>query len=204
MKNPFAIVDNFETELCKYVRSPYAVATSSCTDAIGICFEYLKINQPLYAQKIQLPKHTYIGVAIQAKRAGFEIKFQDCDWVGEYRIWPYNLWDSARRFTSGMYEYNKKEGLKFKCVSFHASKILGYSHGGAILHNSAVFDKWARQARFDGRPWSGDQPTVLGRHANMTPDVAAALSYKLYHLPRKNKDLPNSDYPDLSKMDIFK
>jgi hypothetical protein len=38
----------------------------------------------------------------------------------------------------------------------------------------------------------------------MSPDVAARLLLKLSVLPRHNDPLPNDNYPDLSKMEIFK
>lgn len=204
MSNPFDVVDQFEKELCEYTGAPFAVAVSSCTDALGICFEYhYQYDLAHGTPKIVMPSKTYIGVAMQAKRTGYSINFVDYDWQGEYLIDPISVWDSARKFHRGMFD-NMVAGT-YKCVSFHASKILGYTHGGAILHNNKSFDKWAREARFDGRDKiMPDQPTVLGRHANMTPDIAAALRYKLYHLPKYNQDLPNSDYPDLSKMEIFK
>lgn len=200
MNNPFDVVEKFEQELCEYTGAPMAVAVSSCTDALGLCFEYLLRFS--HDKKLSMPKKTYIGVAMQAKRAGYNIQFTDHEWHGVYPILIGSevVLDSARSFHSGMFSYVSPT---YRCVSFHASKILGYTHGGAILHNDIEFDKWALQARFDGRnpEW---KPTVLGRHANMTPDIAAALRYKLYHLPKDNPDLPNSDYPDLSQMEIFK
>jgi len=96
----------------------------------------------------------------------------------------------------------------FHCVSFHASKILGDTQGGAILHDDPVADKWFRKARFDGRT-EGVHPTddtfdVLGYHCYMSPDVAARLFLKLSVLPKDNEDLPNDDYPALDQMEIFK
>ena len=38
----------------------------------------------------------------------------------------------------------------------------------------------------------------------MSPDVAARLMLKLSILPFNNIPLPNDNYPDLSKMEIFK
>jgi dTDP-4-amino-4,6-dideoxygalactose transaminase len=97
----------------------------------------------------------------------------------------------------------------FVCLSFHPTKHLGISTGGgAILHNNKWADKWLRMARFDGRQ-EGIEPRkqeswVMGYHANMSPMAAAEGLLRLSTLPRNNDPLPNSDYPDLSKLEIFK
>ena len=94
------------------------------------------------------------------------------------------------------------------CVSFHASKTLGDTQGGAILHDNAVADAWLRKARFDGRT-EGIAPkddvfTFAGWHCYMSPDVAARLLWKLSVLPKHNEPLPNDDYPDLSLHEAFR
>ena len=89
-----------------------------------------------------------------------------------------------------------------------ASQILGIGQGGAILHDNEEVDAWLRRARFDGRtegvPASGDVPTHLGYHAYMMPRDAAEGLSRLAVLPKHNKDLPNDDYPDLGKIELFK
>lgn len=94
------------------------------------------------------------------------------------------------------------------CVSFHASKILGDTQGGAILHDDDEADAWLRRARFDGRTEGvapkDDTFTQVGWHCYMSNDVAARLLLKLSVLPKDNAPLPNDDYPDLSKLEIFK
>jgi dTDP-4-amino-4,6-dideoxygalactose transaminase len=96
---------------------------------------------------------------------------------------------------------------KMQCVSFHHSKILGDTQGGAILHDDPEADKWLRRARFDGRTEGvapKDDDIMLGYHCYMSPDVAARLLWKLSKLPLHNADLPNDDYPDLSQIQAFK
>lgn len=98
-------------------------------------------------------------------------------------------------------------GDRFHCVSFHASKILNHSQSGAILHNSPEADEYLRRARFDGRR-EGVHPKddtfdILGHHVYLSPDVAAALRWKLSVLPEHNADLRRSDYSDLSLAPIF-
>ena len=135
--------------------------------------------------------------------AGGKVGFNDLEWRGAYQLYPYPIIDSARRFTSKMYD----EG-SFQCCSFHGSKILGDSQGGCILHDNDNADEWFRKARFDGRtegiPPSEDKFDMIGYHVYMSNDVAARLLLKLYSLPKHNEDLLNDDYPDLSKLEIFK
>ena len=96
---------------------------------------------------------------------------------------------------------------QMQCVSFHVSKILGDTQGGAILHDNPEADAWLRRARFDGRTEGADpkidQVQYPSWHAYLSPDVAARLLWKLSVLPKHNADLPRSDYPDLSLMERF-
>lgn len=228
-------MEDFETTVAKYTGAPIVVATNSCTNALGIVFEYaIHKLKGKYNEKIgvtaHMPKLTYIGVPMQAARSGMKLDFLDGDWSGEYDIgvtyfnsddvvceaFRDSIWDSARRFTKNMWYRNAHVELdristsdfRCKCVSFHATKILGHTQGGAILTNDAELKQFAREMRHDGRRFDVNQdkfePRLLGRHDYMWPDTAAALLYKLQSLSEHNEDLPNSDYPDLSQMEIFK
>lgn len=211
---PFEIVKELEWQICHYTGAPFCVVVNSCTNAIGICLEYHKDQLGSKHEYINIPKFTYIGVPMQIKRAGFDVTFREEDWKGEYDLYPFDIWDSARRFRKDMWFENGSTkcydvmGHKYKCVSFHRTKILHHSQGGAIIHNNHDFQNYAEMMRFDGRTPGGlaqnDNPTVLGRHCYMDPEVAAALLHNLYYLPDHSEDLPNSPYPDLSKLDIFK
>ena len=134
--------------------------------------------------------------------AGGNVAFRDEDWTGAYQLKPYPIYDCARRFTSGMYFPGQ-----FQCVSFHWSKILGLGQGGAILHDNPEADKWLRKVRFDGRTEGvdpKDDDIIMGYHCYMSPETAAQGLMRLSLLPLHNPDLPNSDYPDLSRMEVFK
>lgn len=199
--NPHDITREFEAELCRYTGARYAVTTTSCTMAILIAAFGLRGCCDMIAS---MPKLSYVGVPASLLNAGYEdIEFRDEDWQGEYEIRPIGLWDSARRFTSGMFRPGAVQ-----CVSFHWSKILGLSQGGAILHDNENLDAWMRRARFDGRT-EGVDPKVddvqyPSWHAYMSPEVAAHGLVKLALLPKHNADLPRSDYPDLSTLEAFK
>lgn len=229
MSDPFDAVRDFERDLCDYTGAPYAVAVNSCTMAILLACAYFRSRYDRFGiGLVSLPRFTYVGVPMSVIHAGLEVSWRDENWQGEYAIDPLPVWDSARRFTSDMFNTTRlystsqegrsvattahvirKAGLRVQCVSFHVSKILGHTQGGAILHNDGEeLDGWLRKARFDGRtegvPAAVDKFDMLGYHCYMSPDVATALRWKLSHLPRHKPDLPNSDYPDLSEFPIFR
>ena len=191
--NPFQVVKDFEAALCEYTGAPYAVSVTSCSMALFLCCKYLGVKA------VSSPKRTYVSVPMVIRNAGGSVRFDNRSWSGRYSLDPYPIDDSARRFTSNMYSTG------YVCVSFHWSKILGLSQGGAILHGDEQADSWFRRARFDGRQ-EGVHPkddtfTMLGHHCYLSPEVAAHGLVKLSLLPKHNADLPPSDYPDLSLTD---
>jgi len=194
--NAFDVVRQFEREVAKYTGAPYCVAVNSCTMALLLACAWHKVGE------VSLPKYTYCGVPMSVIHAGGRVTFRDEDWKGEYQLKPYPIWDAARRFTAGMYRPGTMQ-----CVSFHISKILDLDQGGAILHDDPEADVWLREARFDGRTEGvppRDDTFILGWHCYLSPPIAAKGIWRLACLPPHNEDLPNSDYPDLSKQPVFK
>ncbi len=224
LHNPFEIVKEFELAVAEYCGAPYCVAVNSCTNALFLALKYqynnrqIGIEQPSkfnqnYNQittAVEIPKFTYISVPMQIKHAGFDVLFRGEKWSGWYKLEPFPIWDSARRFTSNMIlNIPIEPNYYYVCLSFHWSKILGIQQGGAILTNDDKFVYWARRARFDGRTEGvkpKDDPIAqgLGWHMYMSPEIAAEGLVRLMHLPKHNADLPNDDYPDLSKLELFK
>ena len=207
MSSPHDITRAFEAAVAEYTDAPYVVACSSCTAAIQGALAYCRLLMAgrLSIPKLTIPKLTYVGVPAAVVNAGFQVAFRTEYWQGEYLIGPEKIgvWDSARRFTSSMYRPGAMQ-----CVSFHATKILADSQGGAVLLDNADAAAWLRRYFFDGRTYGADPKTdqVLypSMHAYMSPDVAARLLWKLQGLPRYNPDLPRSDYPDLSTLEAFR
>jgi len=204
MGNPYSITKDFESDLCAYTGAKYAVAVNSGTAAILLAVQW-QIWSPMGTrrQRVEIPCHTYVSVPCAIKNAGAQVMWRDEEWSGEYQLKPLPVWDSARRFTSGMYRPGQ-----FQCVSFAAAKILGGEQGGAILHDNEEADKWFRRMRFDGRT-EGVDPLedtfdLIGHHCIMLPSVAALLRVRLHHLPKHNADLGPYEYPDLSKHPAFK
>ena len=197
---PHEVTKRFERALCEYTGAKYAVAVNSCTMALFLALKWYAAG--CEKPYVDVPKFTYCSVPMSAIHAGCQPILTDKVWRGSYQLYPSRVWDCARRFTSGMYEPGS-----FQCVSFHTSKILGDSQGGAILHDNEAADDWFRRSRFDGRR-EGVIPAQdnlgIGWHCYLSPDVAARLLWKLSFLPKDNLDLPNSDYPDLSLQECFK
>jgi len=228
MLDSYKVVRDFESALCEYTGAKYAMTTTSCTMALLLAVawhlsrrdpEHMKFwwhmrhfesQRSLYLPTVEIPKHTYISVPMSIIHAGGWPVFRDAEWSGAYRLVPFPIYDCARRFTRGMYlECNENFIVHpMLCVSFHWTKILAIGQGGAILHDNDEADEWFRRARFDGRK-EGIAPkddvfTMIGHHCYMSPRDAAEGLSRLAVLPDYNDDLPNSDYPDLSLLSIFK
>jgi dTDP-4-amino-4,6-dideoxygalactose transaminase len=214
MSNPFQVVRDFESALCDYTGAPYAVTTTSCTMALLLAvawhlrerrWQNIHFDRPA----IEIPKRTYVSVPMSIIHADGRPTFRDEIWHGQYQLRPLPVWDAARWFTSGMYECETlSHAGQMQCVSFHTTKILGDTQGGAILHDYPEADQWLRRMRFDGRTEGvapkDDTFREIGYHCYLSPDVAARLLHRLCVLPKHNAPLPNDDYPDLSQMEVFK
>lgn len=199
--NPHQVTRDFEAAVAEYTGAPYCVAVNSCTNALFLSLMWLKHIGEL-PPLISCPSRTYISVPMQIVHAGASPIFMDQDWLGQYRLAPTPVIDSARLFTGGMY----KRGT-FMCTSHHWSKTLGLQQAGCILHSNAKADAWLRRARFDGRapgvPPSEDDFSFCGWHMYLAPEISALGLMRLSLLPKHNAPLPNDAYPDLSKMAIF-
>lgn len=204
--DPFQIVRDFETAVAEYTGAPYVVAVSSCTMALLLACKYCHMRaMNVISNTVEVPARTYVGVPMSIIHAGYDVHFRDWDWNGMYRLTPLPVWDAARLFTEDMYK--RAEG-DLVCVSFHATKTLGDTQGGAILTNDYVTAEYLKRMRFDGRtegvPAADDLVEDIGYHCYMSPDVAARLMMHFNVLPRHNLPLPKDEYPFLPSMPAFK
>lgn len=227
--NPYQVTKDFESALCEYTGAPFSVAVNSCTMALTLAVAWhvsemqRRVDddgiragmrmQELYPT-IEIPKRTYVSVPQAIIHAGGRPTYRDTNWTGMYQLRPLPVWDSARWFTFGMYDFpwrlrgipERKDG-EMICVSFHASKTLGIEQGGAILHDNQEADAWFRRARFDGRTEGvapkDDKFDMVGFHCYLNPSTAAQGILRLHSLPRHNEPLLNDDYPDLSLIKAF-
>jgi dTDP-4-amino-4,6-dideoxygalactose transaminase len=201
MSGPYAVTRQLERELCHYTGAKYAVCVNSGTAAILLAVQWFKRTQDYLP--VEIPRRTYVSVPCAIRNAGGYVDWRDEEWRGEYQLKPLPVWDSARRMTSGMYRSGQ-----FQCLSFATNKILGIEQGGAIIHDDDEADPWFRKMRFDGRTEGvdprDDNFDVIGHHCIMLPSIAAQLVLKLHHLPKRNEDLGEYPYPDLSVHPAFK
>lgn len=208
--NPHKVTQDFEKLLCEYSGAKYAACTTSCTMAILLALAYHipepnRYKQPKDRPKVSIPRPGYLSIPHSIIHAGGWPTFRSESWSGCYQLEPFDVWDYARRFSSGMYIRSQ-----YQCVSFHASKILGIQQGGAILHDNSYAQGFFEKARFDGRT-PGVHPkedpaigTMVAWHCYMDPSTAAQGILRLYSLPKHNEDLPNDDFPMLDELDIYR
>lgn len=201
----YKVVDDFEKEIARYTGAPYATVVNSCTNAILLACDYLKVKE------VTIPNKTYNSVPMSIIHAGGTVKFDDREWqhVGIYQLRPYPIFDSARWLTSDMYKSVSKHIKKhqYVCISLHWGKTLNLGQGGVILHDNKDAQEWFKKARFDGRTEGiapKDDKFIMGWHCYMSPRDAADALTRLHFLPEYNEPLPNDDYADLSKQNIFK
>lgn len=193
--NPYKIVEMFEEEVAEYTGAPYAVAIDNCTDAIFLCCSYLKVSE------VTIPKKTYLSVPQSIMQAGGKVLFDDTEWKGMYQLRPYPIYDSAKRFTSGMYVAGS-----YMCLSFHPKKILKMRKGGMILTDDFDAYKWLKKSRHEGRqeiPYVQDNIKCMGYNMYMTPPDAADGLWLMSGMEKHNPDSVE-DYPDVTKNDLFK
>ena len=193
--NPYKIVQMFEEEVAEYTGSPYAISVDSCTNAIFLCCKFLEVNE------VTIPKKTYLSVPQSIIHAGGKVKFKDLEWSGLYKLEPYPIYDSAKRFTSKKYIPNT-----FMCLSFHIKKHLKIGKGGMILTDNKKAVDWFKKVRYEGRSekqYIDDDIQMFGWNMYMTPLEAAQGLMLMQNFPEFNEDLIE-DYKDLTTNTIFK
>jgi dTDP-4-amino-4,6-dideoxygalactose transaminase len=197
LHNPYKIVKMFEEEVAHYTGASWAVSTDSCTDALLLCCEYLKVK------KVTIPAQTYLSVPQSIIHAGGTVEFEDIKWKGIYRLRPYPIYDAAKRFTSDMYLPGS-----YMCLSFHIKKHLKIGKGGMILMDDYDAYKWLKRQRYEGRSevkYHDDDIVENGWNAYMTPEQAARGLMLMQNYPQHNEDIPEEPpYRDLREFEMFK
>lgn len=177
-----AVIRQFEKTIAKYCGASYGVAVESCTAALLLSCQYLKVGE------VTIPKKTYFSVPNSIYQAGGVARFEDLKWKGAYQLKPYPIIDSAMRFKKDMY----KKG-EFQCLSFQYSKHIPIGRGGMILTDSKKAADWFRIMRNDGRreiPKEKDRAKFGGFNFYMTPEQAAR-GLSLYYWRIHGKSLPD-------------
>lgn len=209
MSNAYNVVKQFETRVAKHFGLKYGVAVDCCTSAIFLSLMYRQATWPDsfgVRRHAVLPERTYISVPFAVMDARLFPQFEPIEWTTHYNIMPWHvidaakLWRNADQFTPGVWN-----GLW--CVSFHIKKPIPIGRGGMILTNDETAYAWLRKARYDGRtegvPLDKDEIKTRGWHRYMTPEQAAR-GMALMDIYPEGVTIPHEDYPDLSKMPVFK
>lgn len=209
MYNVHKITHEFEVALAEYCGSKFAVAVDNCCNALFLCMKYKNVEGSV----IEIPSHTYPGVAQEIVHAGANVAFWTSPetLVGSYPLGDTDIWDCALEFNANMYLPGT-----MMCLSFTGPyKHLKLGKGGAILLDDEAAYKWLKKARFSGRAECSyhvddfDTNPVHGWNMYMLPDIAARgllLMNQFYNLDgttKKTEDLAIK-YPDLSKFKLWK
>lgn len=193
----FEIVTEFENKIADFFGAPYAISVDSCTHGIELCLRYTE------AKSIECPKQTYLSVPFLANKLNIELKWRDEDWKDFYYVTE-NIIDAAVLWKKDSYIQNT-----FMGISFQFQKHLNLGRGGIILTDNKEAAIQLKKMSYDGRlpniPWRNQNIDTVGFHYYMTPETAQLgldiLDEKINSTPRQ---WIVSDWPDLTKMDIFK
>lgn len=194
----FDIITEFEIEVAKFYGAPCAIAVDCCTHAIELCLRHQNI------QHYTVPKRTYISVPFLANKLNISFDWRDENWQDYYYLGGTNIIDAAVLWKKDSYIPNT-----FMCVSFQYRKHLSLGRGGIILTDSEKDAIILKKMSYDGRlpniPWREQNIDTMGYHYYMTPETA---KLGLSKLPEAIKTEPKqwvvTDWPDLTKMEIFK
>jgi len=196
----FQIVDSFEKKVAGFFGAPYGIAVDSCTHGIELSLRYQNINS------ISVPKRTYISVPFLANKLNIELEWRDEEWQDYYRVNDdYKpIYDAAV-----LWKQNSYVSGSFMCLSFQFQKHLSLGRGGMILCDNQTDAMNLKKMSYDGRlpniPWRDQDIDTYGYHYYMTPETAKLGLDKfddaVKTTPRK---WVVSDWPDLTKMRVFK
>ena len=200
-EDPRDIIDIFERKLADYAGSKFAVVVDCCSNGLFLCLKYRKAKGIAV-----IPSNTYVSVPMQILHAGLTPAFRKNCWSGLYEIDPFDIYDSAARFTKGMYV----GGDALQVLSFQIKKRLPIGRGGAILTDSLEAYEWLKLASYDGRDLGTPYDSVshvrsLGWHNYMTPEDAARGIILMDQIPEENSDTMSWEhYPNLRDYEYFK
>ena len=204
-KGVYKITEDFEKALSDYTGAPYVITVDNASNALFLALMYEKVK----GQEITIPCRTYPSVPCEIIHAGAKVNFKKMKGKkikGAYQLEPTNVWDSALRFTSGMYIPDTH-----MCISFTGPyKHFKLSKGGAILTDSEDAFFWFKRARYSGRrecSYHEDNLDMIGWNFYMMPELAARGLLMINQFYHEGKPIDNEDlelpYPDLSKFEVY-
>lgn len=193
----FQAITDFENEVAKFFGAPYAVAVDCCTHGLELCLRHKKANN------ITVPKHTYLSVPMLADKLSLDLIWTDEKWKDFYYVTE-DIIDAAVNWKKDSYIPGT-----YMCVSFQFRKHLSLGRGGIILFDKKEDFDTLKKMSYDGRSpdesWSVQNIKTIGYHYYMTPETAELGLKKLPEaISRVPKKWVYTDWPDLTKMDVFK
>jgi dTDP-4-amino-4,6-dideoxygalactose transaminase len=194
----FQIVKEFEEKVSSWFGSKNGIAVDSCTHGVELC---LRLNN---ADKISVPKRTYISIPFLANKLNIPLEWRDEDWQDYYHLGGTSVIDAAVLWEKDSYLPNT-----FMCLSFQFQKHLSLGRGGMILTDNSSAAEELKKMSYDGRnpetPWREQNISSFGYHYYMTPETA---KLGLDKLPEAFSKEPRrwtiEDWPDLTEMDVFR
>ena len=194
----FKAVSDFEEKIAKFYGAPYALAVDCCTHGVELCLRQQNIKS------ITIPKRTYLSIAFLAQKLNIELKWKDEEWKDFYYIGETNIIDAAV-----LWKPNSYIPGTFMSLSFQFQKHLSLGRGGMILLDNKRAKDELKKLTYDGRlpdiPWREQNIKSMGYHYYMSPETASNGLKKLPEaINTKPKQWLVSDYPDLTRMEIFK
>lgn len=193
----FETVNKFEEEIAKFFGSPYAIAVDSCTHGVELSLRYNNVKS------IIVPKHTYISIPFLSNKLNLGLIWTDQKWKDFYHV-SYSVIDAAVLWKPNSYVANT-----FMSISFQYQKHLSLGRGGMILTDNKEAAVELKKMSYDGRlpniPWREQNIDTIGYHYYMTPETAQMGLDKLpTAITTQPRQWDINDWPDLSKMEIFK
>ena len=194
----FDLVEKFENQVAEFFGAEYAIAIDCCTHALELCLRQQKINH------YTVPKRTYVSVPFLADKLGISFDWKDENWEYYYYLGDTNIIDAAV-----LWKQNSYIPGTFMCLSFQFKKHLSLGRGGMILTDDKNSAKQLKKMSYDGRipnmPWRDQDIATMGYHYYMTPETAELGLEKLpTAILTEPKKWVVTDWPDLSKMKVFK
>ena len=194
----FDTIAVFEKEIAAFFGAPYAVAVDCCTHGLELCLRHQKIKY------FSVPQHTYLSVPFLASKLNIDFDWREEEWKEYYYLGNTNIIDAAVLWRQNSYIANT-----FMSLSFQYRKHLSLGRGGMILTDDKNAALDLKKMSYDGRipdiPWREQNIKSIGYHYYMTPETAEK---GLLKLPEAIKTPPKkwvyTDWPNLTKMDIFK
>lgn len=212
MTNAHDITREFERLLAEYTGAKHVIAVDSNCSGLFLCLRWRANKRPeTLGEKIQIPRHTYIGVPYVIRAAGYTPIGDNSPFAGEtahldgeYQLGYTDIWDSALSLYAGM----ARDRYSLQVLSFTGPyKHLKLGKGGAILCNDDEAAAWLRRAAFSGRNYVSYHEDVFdmaeGYNMYMAPQIAALGALLMPGLPKQNKDL-YLPYPDWTQHPAFK